>query len=385
MSEKSVFMAAQLYQESALADYPKRRADLARTALRRLMPNTHGRLHPGTRTKGGRALGVVSSVRSSRETARMESITCPRCGFVQDGGTECPRCGVIFARARQAGAAPERPHAPSPSASAPAPPAPTATLEELPARPGTLRRVYRIFRWVTLAALLTVVFLLLRKGRAPEFEADPQAASRAEAKLAEMDAAAARGIIQPAELDEGELNSWLARGLALAPPAGSAANSAEPTVEELRSNVRDVRVKLVEDRARVWFVFDFHGKDMTVTLEGRLHAEGGILRLDPTAMWVGSLPVPHVALRNAVNRIYSDPANLEKFRLSPDVADITVANGRLIVTPALNAQSPARFYVPSEPPATTPEATTEEPEQGPGQPDGGTAATTETQERTDSE
>src|SRR5512143_3773904 len=136
----------------------------------------------------------------------MEPTTCPRCGFVQDGGTECRRCGVVFARAHQAGtSAPPlaRPRVPPPSPTLAAPRA-AAGLPET--RPGLLRRAYRVFRWVTLAALVVVVFLLLRTRRSPEVEADPQGASRVEAKLDEMNAAAQRGIVQPLDLGEGELN-----------------------------------------------------------------------------------------------------------------------------------------------------------------------------------
>ena len=27
-----------------------------------------------------------------------ENVTCPKCGFVQDEGTECLRCGIVFAK-----------------------------------------------------------------------------------------------------------------------------------------------------------------------------------------------------------------------------------------------------------------------------------------------
>lgn len=261
----------------------------------------------------------------------MESTTCPRCGFVQDGGAECRRCGVIFARASAA-----RPRTPPPSVPPPPAPAPTAAPAEASPRPGTARRIYGVFRWVLLAACVAVLLLLLRQGRPPEVDVDPQAATRVEAKLAQMEAGAARGIARPLVLDEGEVNGWLARNLALAPPAGGAGRvGREPTVEELRSNVRDVRVKLVDDRVVAWVLFDFHGKDLTLTVEGRLYAENGLLRLDPQAARIGTLPVPRAALQRAVARVFADPRNVEKLRLPPEVADVEVANGRLIVTPAV--------------------------------------------------
>jgi hypothetical protein len=346
-------------------------------------------LATAVRGLAGSTLGVVSSVPISTEGICMESTTCPRCGFVQDGGAECRRCGVIFARVRPADAAQARPPAPRSSAAAVPSSAVAATATEPRARPGTLRRIYRIFRWVALAASLTVLFLLLHKSRPPEVEVDAQALTRVEAKLGEMQEAAARGVAQPLELDEGELNGWLSRSLALAPPAGgSAAEASGPTVEEVRSNVRDVRVKLVEDRVLAWVLFDFHGKDLTLTLEGRLYAQDGLLRLDPTAAWLGSMPVPRAALQRAVARAFSDPRNVENLRLPPDVADVRVADGRLIVTPAVSgpsARTPARFYVPGDRPASASETPAEELQPGSSEPGDSSSSGAQPSERTDPE
>src|SRR6266566_4228760 len=89
-------------------------------------------------------------------------------------------------------------------------------------------------------------------------------------------------IGRPATLrmDETELNSYLATHLALADngapkPASKggaqgAPNSSAPTtqeVEQMRSNVRDVKVQLIEDRVKAYVLFDVHGKDMTLQLE----------------------------------------------------------------------------------------------------------------------
>jgi len=48
----------------------------------------------------------------------------------------------------------------------------------------------------------------------------------------------------------------------------------------MRSNVRDVKVQLIEDRVRAYVVFDMHGKDVTLQLEGRLGSANGYLRFE---------------------------------------------------------------------------------------------------------
>jgi hypothetical protein len=60
----------------------------------------------------------------------------------------------------------------------------------------------------------------------------------------------------------------------------------------MRSNVRDVRVQLIDDRAKAYVVFDVHGKDMTLQLEGRLGAQNGYLHFEPLSGQIGSLPIP---------------------------------------------------------------------------------------------
>jgi hypothetical protein len=295
----------------------------------------------------------------------MTTTTCPRCGFVQEGGAECARCGVLFARAHRAGATGPRPTAVPAQTKAEPRRVSQPTLAEPPRR-GWFGRAYRIFRWVALAVSLTALILMLRKSAPPEIQVDAAAPARAEAKMERAYAAAAAGRTEPVELDEVELNGWLHRNLALAPAAGSAPGS-DASVEEMRSNVKDVKVQLVDDRVHAWVLFHVYGKDLTLTLEARLFAQNGSLRLQPTAGWLGSLPVPRSALDRGFARAFSDPANAEKFRLPSDVADVHVEGGRLVIVPAVGvahspaAGVPAQSYVPGGRPAVPPE-TAPEPE-----------------------
>jgi hypothetical protein len=190
-------------------------------------------------------------------------------------------------------------------------------------------KVYRVLRWVILAGLLLVLLLLMRKADPPQVQSDAQAPARVENKMVELQQAVDAGQSYTLALDEAELNSFLQSNLALKTESGSAPAASEPTLEEVQSTVRDVRVGLVDDRVRAYVVFDFHGKDMSLTLEGRLRVVDGYLILEPTSGMLGSLPLPQGTLDGAVKRLLESPENKEKLRLPPEIRDIRVTNGQL--------------------------------------------------------
>jgi hypothetical protein len=152
---------------------------------------------------------------------------------------------------------------------------------------------------------------------------------------------------QPAtlRLDETELNSYLGAHLALegkvaassstGAGAQGAAGGGAPTaeqVEQMRSNVRDVKVQLIENRVKAYVVFDVHGKDMTLQLEGRLGAQNGYLRFEPISGEFGALPIPLSALQSAVQRLMDSPENREKLKLPPEISDLRIENSEVVVS-----------------------------------------------------
>ncbi|HKM79781.1 MAG TPA: hypothetical protein VJY15_02295 [Candidatus Acidoferrum sp.] len=211
------------------------------------------------------------------------------------------------------------------------------------AKPKTsvLRWAFRIFRWTTYLAALITLILLLHKSPPPLVEATPQAAARAEEKFAQVEQSVAQGQQATVRLDETELNSYLASHLDL--KAGQAAASVTPTpgrpgspsqedVETMRSSVRDVKVTMADDRVKAYVVFDVHGKDMTLELEGKLGATNGYLQFVPVSGQIGSLPIPQSTLESAVQRLMDSPENREKLRLPPDISDLHIENGELVAT-----------------------------------------------------
>src|SRR5271155_4439542 len=122
-------------------------------------------------------------------------------------------------------------------------------------RPSPWRVAWRVFYWLSIVAGAWTLVLMLRRAPVPQVSVSPQAARSAERKLEGFAPAPAPSLTPGApprvELTEEELNSYLAAHLALQ----GGAPGAEPTVEQARSSVRDVKVTLQGDRARVFAVF----------------------------------------------------------------------------------------------------------------------------------
>lgn len=214
-------------------------------------------------------------------------------------------------------------------------------------RVSTLVLIFRIVRWTVYACALIVLILLLHKAAPPAVSTTPEAAARVEQKFEDVQQAVAQGQPATLRMDETELNSYLASHLVLpggktanavasAAPGdtpGGAPNAGQPTmddVEQMRSNVKDVKVQLVDDRVRAYVVFDVHGKEMTLNLEGKLGADNGFLRFEPVSGHIGALPIPQATLEAAVRRMMESPENREKLKLPSDISDLKIENGEVV-------------------------------------------------------
>jgi hypothetical protein len=212
-------------------------------------------------------------------------------------------------------------------------------------KPSLWKQIFRIVRWTTYAFALLTVVLLLHKTPPPQVETSPLAAARAEEKFGAVENAVASGQSATLHLDETELNSYLSTHLSPAgkrtpdsPPAvkgQSPPNGATPSaqeVEEMRSNVSDVKVQLIDDRVKAYVVFNVHGKDMTLQLEGRLGTQNGYLRFEPLSGQIGSFPIPQSALESAVQRMMDSPENREKLKLPSEISDLRIQNGEIVAS-----------------------------------------------------
>lgn len=280
--------------------------------------------------------------------------TCPNCGYKQSGGDKCQKCSSLFSYYSQSQNAEYKSSSESRGVS---------VADSGAAGTGgfvvSWRTAYRVGRGATLALLVIVLVLIFHKAAPPQVVTDPQAAARAAAKISQAQAAARQGQPYQLTLDATELNSYLNSNLQLentpaksdtmaspASPAGAATNpaavldsaappstsgAAEPTVNDVKSAVKDVKVDLVGDLLKAYVVFDFHGKDMSLELDGHLSSADGYLHFEPTAGKLGSLPLPQSALDSAMDKLMSSPENREKLHLPTGVNSIKIENGQLVI------------------------------------------------------
>jgi hypothetical protein len=104
------------------------------------------------------------------------------------------------------------------------------------------------------------------------------------------------------------------------------------SLEQVQSSVKDVKVDMYGDVVKAYVVFDFHGKDMSLELDGHLRSENGYLRFVPISGKLGSLPLPQSTLDSAVEKLMSSPENREKLKLPDDVNDIQIVDGHAVIS-----------------------------------------------------
>jgi hypothetical protein len=235
------------------------------------------------------------------------------------------------------------------------------------ATPAWFKTAYRILHWGSIAFLVVALFLVFHKSTPPGVANDPTAAARVEQKFAAADQAKANGQPAQVQIDSTELNSYLNQNLQLAgstqaavpisglPPAtqggtnasssGSAsANSndaaavaalnsgSDQSIEQVQSSVKDVKIDMDGDLVKAYVIFDYHGQDLSLELDGHLGAQDGYLKFVPVAGKLGSLPLPQSTLEAAVNKMMESPENREKLRLPADIGDVKVEDGQAVVS-----------------------------------------------------
>jgi hypothetical protein len=227
-----------------------------------------------------------------------------------------------------------------------------------------LGTIYKILSWSSLAGLILTIVLVLHKSPAPNIPLDPGAVERAEQKFAAADQAKAAGQAGQVALDRSELNSYLAQNLQTQTPApagpsagnSGAGNGAAPAVaadggggnaandpsaalaagdprslEDVQSSVKDVKVDMVGDLVKAYVIFDFHGKDISLELDGHLSSENGFVKFEPVSGKLGSLPLPQSTLNAAVEKMMASPENRDKLRLPADISDIKIVDGQAVI------------------------------------------------------
>jgi hypothetical protein len=127
-------------------------------------------------------------------------------------------------------------------------------------------------------------------------------------------------------------NTSPADGAPSAHPTSGLAGGDQPTLEQVQSSVKDVKVDMDGDLVKAYVVFDFHGKDMSLELDGHLGTENGYMKFEPVSGQLGSMPLPQSMLNSVVDKMMASPENREKLKLPDDVNDIQIVNGQAVVS-----------------------------------------------------
>jgi len=135
--------------------------------------------------------------------------------------------------------------------------------------------------------------------------------------MEQMEQAVAEGRPHALQFIEAEPNVWMQSNLAMG--GGPPGPAAEPTLEQVQSSLRDVKVNLMGERVRAYALFSLYGKDISLKLEGRLFVADGRLRFEPLSGMLRSMPIPKVFLDRAVYRLFESRDNREKSRLPPEI------------------------------------------------------------------
>ena len=253
------------------------------------------------------------------------ALTCPKCRFEQDNGPECLHCGIIFSKFKP------------PTRVVEETPTTVVDRESQPATPGLLSRVFRILPWISLTLSVGLLLLILRQAPPLSIQTDPQAADRVAEKMAQLQMAVQASQPHAVTLNEADLNQWMRDNLAFASahqaqqagipaPVGS-----EPSVQEVQSALKDVRMNLIGNQLRAYALFVLYGKEISLQLDGMIETQGGYIRLKPTAGKLGSLPIPSSTLNSVVHQLFDSPQNRDKFQLPPQIESIRIENNTLVI------------------------------------------------------
>ena len=190
----------------------------------------------------------------------------------------------------------------------------------------TLKSLWKVGRWVVLAALAIVIVQMMRTP-APIAQVRTPAQRKVEgeqfqAKLQALAEAHQAGESTETHLTGDEVNAAMAQasGSDGAKPAGSDVPPVETT-----------QVVFHDDVVAGQFTTELYGKEVTVAVSGRLGAKDGYVTFAPTEFRIGDMPVPVSMVDSILQKKLAAPENREKLKLPDFVQDVRVANGQLVV------------------------------------------------------
>jgi hypothetical protein len=115
-----------------------------------------------------------------------------------------------------------------------------------------------------------------------------------------------------------------------APQASSSASAANEPFAPGQPEIKDYQISFEGEITRGQFLTQIAGKDVYVTLAGRLGSQNGYITFDPTEFKVGDLNVPLALVEGELKKKLDEQR--EQLRLPDDVGSIRVEDGQLVMT-----------------------------------------------------
>jgi hypothetical protein len=173
--------------------------------------------------------------------------------------------------------------------------------------------VKKIFRYIAVGlvvASLILLWLLLRRPSMPTAEASAEAAKSFDEKMASLAQAQEQQVPGEIRLTEAEINSKIQEGLKNNPPPAGAVT------------LKGAVVHLEGDKLRTMLTVNVKGIELVVTVGGSLDFSQHTVRLIPSEVRLGSLPVPASLMKDRIDMQMQVPAS---------VATMRIENGELVV------------------------------------------------------
>jgi len=116
-------------------------------------------------------------------------------------------------------------------------------------------------------------------------------------------------------------------------PSTSASSGSTPADQPFapgQPQIKDYQISFEGEITRGQFLTQIAGKDVYVTLAGRLGSQNGYITFDPTEFKVGDLNVPLSLVEGELQKKLAEQR--EQLRLPDDVGSIKVEDGELVMT-----------------------------------------------------
>jgi hypothetical protein len=202
---------------------------------------------------------------------------------------------------------------------------------------------YRIFLSIVLLMLVFVVVLALHRPPRPTLPMTRQQvteqAQSFDRKMNEL----ARGETKEAHFTSDEVSAAYSQQLSgegsaatASPTPAPAAGQQKPAELTPNTQVENAPIHTVDvdfhgDQVTGQFTTNMYGKDVYITISGRLGSKDGYATFDPTGFKVGDFSVPVSWVNNALQRKLAEPETHEQLKLPDFVRSIRVENGELVV------------------------------------------------------